>query len=60
MRSVVTKGPSFVHADSEDSDQTGHTLILLVLSCRGSFVSDHGLQTSISLYVKVNSLSSLF
>ena len=24
-------------ADSEDSDQTGHTLILLVLSCRDSF-----------------------
>ena len=26
----------FLHADSEDSDQTGRTLILLVLSCRGS------------------------
>ena len=23
----------FLHADSEDSDQTGRTLILLVLSC---------------------------
>ena len=43
----VAKDPSFLHADSEDSDQTarmprliwvftGRTLILLVLSCRGS------------------------
>ena len=41
----VAKGPSFLHANSEDSDQTGRmprliwvfagrTLILLVLSCR--------------------------
>ena len=46
----VDKGPSFLHADSKDSDQTGRmprliwvfagrTLILLVLSFRGSFVS---------------------
>ena len=45
----VAKDPSFLHADSEDSDQTGRmprliwvfagcTLILLVLSCRGSDV----------------------
>ena len=40
----VAKGPRFLHVDSEDSDQTGiwvfagHTLILLVLSCRGSNV----------------------
>ena len=44
----VAKDPSFLHADSEDSDQTGRmprliwvfaesTLILLVLSCHGSF-----------------------
>ena len=44
----VAKGPRFLHADSEDSDQTGQmprliwvftgcTLTLLVLSCRGSF-----------------------
>ena len=44
----VAKDPSFLHADSEDSDQTGRTprlnwvfagrtLILLVLSCRGSY-----------------------
>ena len=44
----VAKDPSFLHADSKDSDQTGRmprliwvfagrTLILLVLSCRGSF-----------------------
>ena len=43
----VAKGPSFLYADSEDSDQTGQmprliwvfagrTIILLVLSCRGS------------------------
>ena len=43
----VAKGPLFLHADSEDSDQigrmpkliwvfAGRTLILLVLSCRGS------------------------
>ena len=45
----VTKDPSFLHTDSEDSDQTGRmrrviwvfagrTVILLVLSCRGSFL----------------------
>ena len=44
----VAKDPNFLHADSEDSDQTGrmprliwvfagHTAILLVLSCRGSY-----------------------
>ena len=43
----LAKDPSFLHADSEDSDQTGRmprlmwvfagrTVILLVLSCRGS------------------------
>ena len=37
----VAKDPSFLHADSEDTDQTGRTLILLVLSCRGSFVADN-------------------
>ena len=46
----VAKDPSFLHADSEDSDQTGRmprliwvftgrTLILLILSCRGSYAS---------------------
>ena len=45
----VEKDPSFLHADSEDSDQTGRmprliwvfagrTAILLVLSCRGSLI----------------------
>ena len=45
----IVKDPSFLHADSEDTDQTGrmprliwvfagHTLILLVLLCCGSFV----------------------
>ena len=44
----VAKDPRFLHADSEDSDQTGRmprliwvfagrTLILLVLSCRDSY-----------------------
>ena len=44
----VAKDPIFLHADNEDSDQTGRmprliwvfvglTAILLVLSCRGSF-----------------------
>ena len=44
----IAKDTSFLHADSEDSDQTGRmprltwvfagrTVILLVLSCRGSF-----------------------
>ena len=44
----VAKDPSFLHADSEDSDQIGRmprliwvfarrTAILLVLSCRGSY-----------------------
>ena len=44
----VAKDPRFLHADSEDSDQTGQmprliwvfagcTLILLVLSCHGSY-----------------------
>ena len=45
----VAKDPRFLHADREDSDQTGwmprliwvfagRTLTLLVLSCRGSFI----------------------
>ena len=45
----VAKDPSFLHADSEDSDQTGRmprliwvfagcTIILMVLSCCGSFL----------------------
>ena len=45
----VAKDPSFLHTDSEDSDQTGQiprliwvfagcTLNLLVLSCRGSYL----------------------
>ena len=45
----VAKDPSFLHADREDSDQTGRmprltrvfagrTLILLVLSCHGSII----------------------
>ena len=48
----VAKDPSFLHADSEDSDQTGwmprliwvfarRTAILLVLSCRASNVYIH-------------------
>ena len=49
----VAKDPSFLHADSEDSDQTGQmprliwifagrTLTLLVLSRRGSLLSQKG------------------
>ena len=34
----VAKDPRFLHVDSEDSDQTGCTVTLLVLSCRGSFL----------------------
>ena len=45
----VAKDPKFLQADNEDSDQTGRmprliwvfagrTLILLVLSCRGSII----------------------
>ena len=35
----VAKDPMLLHADSDDSDQTGRmlTAILLVLSCRGSY-----------------------
>ena len=44
----VARNPSFLHADSEDSDQTGRmprliwvfawrTLVFFVLSCRGSY-----------------------
>ena len=47
----VAKDPRFLHADSEDSDQTGRmprliwvlagrTLTLLALSCRGSYASE--------------------
>ena len=32
----VAKDPKFLHAGSEDSDQTGRALTLLVLSCRSS------------------------
>ena len=35
----AAKDPSFLHANSEDSDQTGSTLTLLVLSCHGSNLS---------------------
>ena len=49
----VAKGPRFLHADSEDSDQTGrmprliwvfagHTATLFVLSCRGSCFDNSG------------------
>ena len=47
----VAKGPRFLHADSENSDQTGRmprliwvfagrTVSLLVLSCRGSYIDN--------------------
>ena len=52
----VAKDPRFLHADSEDSDQTGpmprliwvfagHTPVLLVLSCCGSFEPQQHLVT---------------
>ena len=46
MSQWVAKHPRFLHADSEDSDQSGRmprlifagrTIIVLVVSCRGSF-----------------------
>ena len=39
----VAKDPSFLHAGSEDSEQTGRTLILLGLSYRGSHVYSPGI-----------------
>ena len=55
----VAKNPSFLHADSEDSDQTGRmprliwvfagcTAILLVLSCRGSIELVHSMVRNLS------------
>ena len=38
----VAKDPSFLHADSKDSDQTGRTVTLLVLSTCGSTNSSWG------------------
>ena len=60
----VAKGPRFLHADSEDSDQTGRmprliwvfagcTLTLLVLSCRGSFVRWYGVTKEVYNYFLV-------
>ena len=59
----VAKDPSFLQADSEDSDQTGRmprliwvfagrTLILLVLSCRGSYGRPATLNRLRFLYTK--------
>ena len=56
----VAKDPRFIHADSEDSDQTGRmprliwvfaerTATLLVLSCRGSF----GFSLSVCMIFKI-------
>ena len=58
----VAKDLSFLHADSEVSDQTGQmprlirvfaggTAILLVLSCHGSFLPDLSSSCIIKLYV---------
>ena len=60
MRSRVAMDPRCLQADSEDSDQTGRmsrlivvyagrTLILLVLSCRGS--NDHDCKISFIMIV---------
>ena len=63
----VAKDPSFLHVDSEDSDQTGQmpgliwvfagrTVILLVLSWSGSIINVNSRIWSVSsLFVKVNS-----
>ena len=70
----VAKDPRFLHADSEDSDQTGrmprliwvlaaHTLTLLVLLCRGSYqvwsCSALVVYTVLPYKPKVNGLISL-
>ena len=63
----VAKDPSFLHADSEDSDQTermprliwvfaGRTLILLVLSCAAHTIS--GLKSHILLAWYAKSIQS--
>ena len=65
----VAKDPSFRHADSEDTDQTGRTprliwvfagrtLILLVLSCRGSNKDDR--QKYGSLLSRMNAQFQIF
>ena len=54
----VVKDPGFLHADSEVSDQTGRTTTLLVLSCRGSFMSSliHCLQNCVVIFnIVINS-----
>ena len=67
----VAKDPSFLHADSEDSDQTGRmsrliwvfagrTLILLVLSCHGSNGSVISRCMQISEHCKHISFSSSY
>ena len=59
---LVAKDPSFLHADSEDSDQTGRmprliwvfagrTTTLLVLSCRSSLLRAHTAQTVIKVQI---------
>ena len=64
----VAKNPSFLHADSEDSDQTGQmprliwvfagrTVILLVLSCRGSYDTEHNMKEN-TLYQYTCSVTS--
>ena len=58
----VAADPMFLHADSEDADQTGQmprliwvfagrTATLLVLSCRGSYTSDENINIEWERYV---------
>ena len=63
----VAKDPSFLHADSEDSDQTGRRsesslgapTILLVLSCRGSCEYEMTAYAGLfSIYMYCNTFSS--
>ena len=60
----VAKDPSFLHADREDSDQTGRmprliwafagrTATLLVLTCRGSNIVLHGWNRTLSVWETV-------
>ena len=68
----IAKDPRFHHADSEDADQTGRmpkliwgfaerTLILLGLSCRGSFhFCIAGFQGPISIFIDFEELVCIF
>ena len=65
VRTMGSQGPSFLHVDSEDSDQTGqmprliwvfagHTVTLLFLSCRSSFLKAVSTLETVSARAKCN------